>query len=213
VSVPRRRAAGGWPQTWADFFDTKKFPGKRAFPKSIYAGTVEIALMADGVAKDALYPLDFDRAFRKLDQLKGDMIFYDSYAQGQQFLVQGSATMIATANSRMIQLRKEGRGDFTYEQAVLYPWGAFPITKNAKHADAMNALIDTMSHPAVQAETARQLYLGPTVSAAFDLLNAEERALQPNSDENKAKAAVVNTETAARQDPDYVKRFFAWVGQ
>lgn len=201
------------PRNWADFFDTKKFPGKRAFPKSIYAGTVEIALMADGVAKEDLYPLDFDRAFRKLDQLKGDMIFYDSYAQGQQFLVQGSASMIATANSRMIQLKNEGRGDYTYDQAVLYPWGAFPITQNAKHADAMNALIDTMSHPAVQAEIARALYLGPTVSAAFDLLSAEERALQPNSEENRAKAAVVDTETAAKQDPEYVKRFFAWVGQ
>jgi len=201
------------PRTWADFFDTKKFPGKRAFPKSIYAGTVEIALMADGVDKDDLYPLDFDRAFRKLDQIKGDLIFYDSYAQGQQFLVQGSATMIATANSRMIQLKNEGRGDFTYEQAVLYPWSGFPITQNAKHVDAVNAMIDTMSHPAVQAEIARRLYLGPTVSAAFDLLTPEELALQPNSEENRAKAAVVNTEIAASQDAEYVERFFAWVGQ
>ncbi|NJC74074.1 extracellular solute-binding protein [Planosporangium thailandense] len=201
------------PKNWADFFDTKKFPGKRAFPKSIYAGTVEIALMADGVSKDNLYPLDFDRAFRKLDQIKGDLVFYDSYAQGQQYIVQGSATMVAIANSRMIQLKKDGKGDFTYEQAVLYPWGAFPITKNAKHADAVNALIDTMSHPAVQAEVARSLYLGPTVSAAFDLLSADEKALQPNSDENKAKAAVVNTEVAAKQDGEYVKRFFDWVGK
>mgnify|MGYP001242959049 CR=1 FL=1 len=201
------------PRTWADFFDTKKFPGKRAFPKSIYAGTVEIALMADGVDKDDLYPLDFDRAFRKLDQIKGDLIFYDSYAQGQQFLVQGSATMIATANSRMIQLKKEGRGDFTYEQAVLYPWGGFPITRNSKHADAANALVDTLAHPAVQAEVARKLYLGPTVSEAFDLLTPEELALQPNSEANRAKAAVVNTEVAASQDAEYVERFFAWVGQ
>ena len=201
------------PQTWVDFFDTKKFPGKRAFPKSIYAGTVELALMADGVGKDDLYPLDFDRGFAKLDELKKDLVFYDSYAQGQQLMVQGSASMMATANSRMIQLQEQGRGDFTYEQAVLYPWGAFPITQNAPHADAMNALIDTMSHPAVQAEIARTLYLGPIVSDAFDMLKKDELALQPNSEENRAKAAVLNTEVAAEQDPEYVKRFFAWVGQ
>jgi putative spermidine/putrescine transport system substrate-binding protein len=203
----------GTPQTWVDFFDTKKFPGKRAFPKSIYAGTVELALMADGVAKDDLYPLDFDRGFAKLDELKKDLVFYDSYAQGQQLMVQGSASMMATANSRMIQLQEQGRGDFTYEQAVLYPWGAFPITQNAPHADAMNALIDTMSHPAVQAEIARTLYLGPIVSDAFDMLKKDELALQPNSEENRAKAAVLNTEVAAEQDAEYVKRFFAWVGQ
>jgi putative spermidine/putrescine transport system substrate-binding protein len=204
---------GGTPASWADFFDTKTFPGKRAFPKSIYAGTVEIALMADGVSKDDLYPLDFDRAFAKLDELKDDIVFYDSYAQGQQLLVQGSATMIATANSRMIQLERDGRGDFTYDQAVLYPWSAFPMPKNAPHMDAANALLDTLSHPEVQAEVARKLYLGPTVSAAFDLLSEEELALQPNSEENLAKAAVVNTSEAAKQDGEYVERFFGWVGQ
>jgi putative spermidine/putrescine transport system substrate-binding protein len=203
----------GTPETWADFFDTKKFPGKRAFPKSIYAGTVEIALMADGADKDHLYPLDFNRAFAKLDEIKNDLVFYDSYAQGQQLLVQGSASMMATANSRMIQLQNQGRGKFTYNQAVLYPWGAFPITKHAQHADATNAMIDTMSHPAVQAEIAKTLYLGPTVSDAFDMLAKDELALQPNSPQNRAKAAVLNTQVAAHQDPEYVKRFFAWVGQ
>lgn len=203
----------GTPETWADFFDTSKFPGKRAFPKSIYAGTVEIALMADGVSKDDLYPLDFDRAFAKLDELKSDLVFYDSYAQGQQLMVQGSVSMMATANSRMIQLREQDRGDFTYDQAVLYPWGGFPITQNAPHPDATNALIDTLSHPEVQAEIARKLYLGPIVSDAFDLLSEDELALQPNSPENQEKAAVVNTEVVASQDPEYVERFFAWVGQ
>ncbi|MGH3467990.1 MAG: extracellular solute-binding protein, partial [Thermocrispum sp.] len=203
----------GAPKTWADFFDTRRFPGKRAFPKSIYAGTAEIALVADGVSKDNLYPLDLDRAFAKLDELKGDMVFYDSYAQGQQFLVQGSASMIATANSRMIQLRNSEQGDFTYADAVLYPWSCFPMPVNARHADAANALIDFMSHPQVQAIVARELYLGPTVSATFDLLTEDELALQPNSEQNVAQAAVVDTAKAARQDADYVERFFSWVGQ
>ncbi|MBA2697365.1 MAG: extracellular solute-binding protein [Nocardioidaceae bacterium] len=58
------------PATWVDFFDTKKFPGKRTFPKSIYAGTAEIALMADGASRDDLYLIDFDRAFAKLDETR-----------------------------------------------------------------------------------------------------------------------------------------------
>lgn len=203
----------GTPATWVDFFDTKKFPGKRAFPKSIYAGTAEIALMADGVSPDDLYPLDFDRAFAKLDEIKGDLIFYDSYAQGQQYVVQGSASMMATANSRMIQLQKDGAGDFTYEQAVLYPWGAFPLTQNAPNMDAANALVDFMSHPTLQAEVGAQLYLGPTVSEAFNAFDKDQLALMPNSDENRGKAALVDTEQAATQDVDYVDRFFSWVGQ
>ncbi len=45
--------------------------------------------MADGASRDDLYLIDFDRAFAKLDEIKADLIFYDGYAQGQQYIVQG----------------------------------------------------------------------------------------------------------------------------
>jgi putative spermidine/putrescine transport system substrate-binding protein len=201
------------PKNWADFFDTKTFPGKRAFPKTIYAGTAEIALLADGVPKDKIYPLDFDRAFAKLNTIKKDLIFYDSYAQGQQYLVQGSASMIATANSRMIELVSGGQKvGYTYQDAILYPWGAFAMPQHGPAPDVANALIDFLSTPEQQAAVAKNLFLGPTVSKAFDLLTAAERSQQPNSDDNKAKQLTVNTATAAKQDPEYVKRFTAWLG-
>lgn len=38
------------PQSWAEFWDTSKFPGERTFYKSPYE-TLEVALLADGVAK------------------------------------------------------------------------------------------------------------------------------------------------------------------
>jgi putative spermidine/putrescine transport system substrate-binding protein len=202
------------PTGWADFFDLARFPGKRAFPRSIYAGTAEIALLADGVAKDQMYPLDLDRAFAKLDTIKSEIIFYDSYAQGQQYMAQGSASMIAIPNSRMIQLKDSGRPvDWTYQDAVLYPWGGFPITQNAPHMDAANALVDYMSTPEVQAMVARRLYLGPTVSAAFDQLTPEEQALQPSAPANVAKQVSVDVAALATQDVDYVTRFTAWVGE
>jgi putative spermidine/putrescine transport system substrate-binding protein len=202
------------PTGWADFFDTARFPGKRAFPRSIYAGTAEIALLADGVPKEQMYPLDLDRAFAKLDTIKNDIIFYDSYAQGQQYMAQGSASMIAIANSRMIQLKDSGRPiDWTYQDAILYPWGGFPITQNAPHMDAANALVDYLSTPEVQAMVARRLFLGPTVSAAFDQLTPEEQALQPSAPANVAMQLSVDVEALATQDVDYVTRFTAWVGE
>jgi putative spermidine/putrescine transport system substrate-binding protein len=204
---------GATPTGWADFFDTKKFPGKRAFPKSIYAGTAEIALLADGVAKDKIYPLDLDRALAKLDTIKSDLVFYDSYAQGQQYLVQGSASMIATANSRMIQLKNTGRPvDWTYQDAVLYPWGAFGMPQKPPNPDAANALIDYLSTPEAQAAVAKRLYLGPVVSAAFDMLTPAEKAMQPSAPENVAKQLSVDVPSLAKQDAEYVKKFFAWVG-
>ncbi|MCW2942408.1 MAG: putative spermidine/putrescine transport system substrate-binding protein [Actinomycetia bacterium] len=205
---------GATPQGWADFFDTKKFPGKRAFPKSIYMGTVEAALLADGVPKDKIYPLDFDRAFKKLDTIKNDLIYYDTYAQGQQYMTQGSASMIITSSSRMIQLKNDGQPvDFSFQDAILYPWSAFAMPQHPQHADAANALLDFMSTPEQQAVVAKKVFLGPTVSAALKLLTPAELALTPSAPDNVAKQLTINVESCAKQDADYVKRFFAWVGK
>jgi putative spermidine/putrescine transport system substrate-binding protein len=62
------------PKTMADFFDLKKFPGKRGMRKSPKV-TLEFALIADGVpAKDVYKVLGTEagvkRAFAKLDTIK-----------------------------------------------------------------------------------------------------------------------------------------------
>ena len=61
--------AGRRPTTWADLFDTRKFPGKRTMLDQPTAN-LEAALMADGVAPSDLYPLDVERALRKIDTIK-----------------------------------------------------------------------------------------------------------------------------------------------
>ncbi|WP_146053940.1 extracellular solute-binding protein, partial [Pseudomonas syringae] len=58
------------PSGWADFWDTKKFPGKRGLRKGAKY-TLEFALMADGVAPQDVYKVlaskdGQDRVFKKL---------------------------------------------------------------------------------------------------------------------------------------------------
>src|SRR5262249_23090316 len=60
------------PKSWADFWDTKKYPGKRALRKGPKTN-LEIALLADGVAPGDVYkllatPAGVDRAFDKLSK-------------------------------------------------------------------------------------------------------------------------------------------------
>jgi putative spermidine/putrescine transport system substrate-binding protein len=205
---------GATPSSWADFFDTGKFPGKRAFPKSLYMGTVEVALLADGVSKDKIYPLDFDRAFAKLNTLRNDLLFYDTYAQGQQYMAQGSTSMILTSSSRVQQLKDDGQPvDYSFQDGILYPWSSFTMPRNPPHADAANALLDLMSTPEQQAAIAKKLRLGPTVSGAFDLLSPAELALVPSAPANVAKQLTIDVASCAAQDEEYVKRFTAWVGR
>src|ERR1035437_10116667 len=87
------------PQNWADFWDVKKFPGRRGM-RSNPLDTLEEALMADGVPIDKLYPLDVDRAFRSLDKIKPQVAWWTSGAQSAQLIQSGEVDMICAWNGR-----------------------------------------------------------------------------------------------------------------
>jgi putative spermidine/putrescine transport system substrate-binding protein len=90
----------GTPTGWADFFDLQKFPGKRGFWKYSTGGVFEFALMADGVAPKSLYPLDVDRAIKKLDTIKNDIVWWDTGAQSQERVGSGEVAMTMIWNGR-----------------------------------------------------------------------------------------------------------------
>ena len=88
------------PQTWADFWDVKRFPGRRSLRRSPL-DTLEQALMADGVPIDKLYPLDLDRAFKSLDRIKPHInLWWTSGAQAMQAIQSGDVDMMSTWNGR-----------------------------------------------------------------------------------------------------------------
>ena len=99
---------GEAPSKIADFFDVKRFPGKRIvhdYPKS---GLLEAALVADGVAPDKVYPLDLERALRKLDTIKSSLVFAPSYGAIQQMMVDKQGSMVLTVTARSIVTAQSG---------------------------------------------------------------------------------------------------------
>lgn len=204
----------GGPQNWKDFWDVEKYPGKRGWPSGIYAGTLEAALMADGVAKDDLYPLDFKRAFKKLDELRPHMVFWNTYAQGQQLLMQRAISALMSANGRFHEIRRLGKPIVqVWNEAVLYPWSAMPVPKNAPHPSAIFGLISWMSNAERQAAFARHTGYGPTNSGAFKHLNDEEIANVPNSEAHRDVAATINADYLAGVDAEYFDRYRRWVAK
>ena len=104
-------AEGAAPTTVADFFDTANFPGKRALRKRPQVN-LEWALIADGVAPADVYSVlateeGQDRAFAKLDTIKGDIVWFDSWSQAPQLLADGGAAMVQSANGRIFSAIKE----------------------------------------------------------------------------------------------------------
>src|SRR5690606_30131831 len=94
------RFKGDTPQSWADFWDVKRFPGRRSLSKSPI-DTLEQALLADGVPLDKLYPLDLDRAFKSLDRIKPHVaVWWTGGAQSAQIIQSGEVDMVAIWNGR-----------------------------------------------------------------------------------------------------------------
>lgn len=122
------------PKTWADFWNVKDFPGKRALPD--YPGySLPLALLADGVAPDKLYPLDIDRAFASLQKIKGSVaVWWKAGAQAPQLLENKEVAYSAAWSGRIVGNPKI---DYTYNQGLLQlayfvvPKGADPAAKAA----------------------------------------------------------------------------------
>lgn len=164
--------AGRTPQTWADFWDTGAFPGSRSL-QSPDAGPpeLEFALLADGVPLDKLYPLDVDRAFRALDEIKG--VVREFWADG--------ATPGLLLERRQIAASSvwHGRPNALIRQGVplAYQWNGarrqssgYGIPNGARHPDAAYKLIDFALRPEVQAAFAEIYPMGPVVPAAYEHL-------------------------------------------
>jgi len=98
---------GKRPKNWADVFDLKKFPGQRSFRDRV-TPMLEIALLADGVDPKALYPLDVDRAFSKLDTVKSSIVWWSTNAQSQQLINDGQVNVGVIVNGRAYDVAAKG---------------------------------------------------------------------------------------------------------
>src|SRR3954447_15329115 len=145
------------PQSWADFWDVKKFPGKRSYRKGV-AGALEPALMADGVPPEKVYevlaaPGGIERAIKKIKELKPHVaVWWSSGAQHAQLMKDGEVDMITGWNGRFDVIAKDGaKVAYTYNQGLL-DYDCFAIPKDAPNKAAAMKLLAEMSKPQYQAE-------------------------------------------------------------
>jgi putative spermidine/putrescine transport system substrate-binding protein len=99
------------PKTWADFYDTARFPGKRTIEGGtgdIDPGVLEGALLADGVSPHDMYPIDVKRALAKMSSIKKDIVFWSTGAQSQQLIESGQVDMALVWSGRAYSAVKNG---------------------------------------------------------------------------------------------------------
>jgi len=130
---------GSEPKSWAEFWDVKRFPGPRALPNpSLGEATLEFALLADGVPMASLYPLDVERALKKLAEIRGSIVkFWDAGAMSVQLLIDAEATLVGLWNTRLYEARGKGapvEAQWNQNQAALVAFGVNRHARNAAHA-------------------------------------------------------------------------------
>lgn len=205
------------PQSWADFWDTEKYPGKRGLrrhPKY----TLEFALMADGVPPDQVYDVlrteeGVDRAFAKLDEIKDDIIWWEAGAQAPQLLASGEVIMTSAYNGRISAANEEGRNFKVVWPGSIYAVDSWVILANSPHKEAALEFIAFASEPEHQANLPKSIAYGVTHKDAAAQIDKEILQDLPTAPDNLAGAIQLDTEFWVENVEPLTERLTAWAAQ
>ena len=165
---------GPGPQTIEEFFDAEAFPGKRGLRKRPQVN-MEWALLADGVAPEDVYEtLSTDegqaRAFAKLDTIKDDIVWYDSWSQAPVLLNDGGAQMVQSANGRIYAAIKDDGAPFSIVwDSHVYDLDVWAIMKGTPHKEKAMEFIQFATRT-VPLSGMQDVAYGPTRRSAQALL-------------------------------------------
>lgn len=204
------------PQNFAEFWDVKKFPGKRSLRFSPKAA-LESALLADGVAPADVYktlaaPGGIDRAFAKLDQIKPDIVWWRSGAQPFQLVGSGEVNFSTGFVGRVAAQRKDGKPFDLAWDTLLWSFDYWAVIKGSPNAAEGLKLINYMTDFDPLLGMLKDWPLSPankTFASRADLRQANPDMLTNNTD----RGLFLNTEFWIERGEDLEKRFNTWAAK
>src|SRR6266849_4705707 len=175
----------GGPQSWADFWDVKKFPGPRCLYDRSFT-CLAFALLADGVPADKLYPMDIDRAFGKMSELKPHIrTWWRDGSQSQQLIRDGEVDMIAMWSARAIDLIDDKVPvEIVWNQAETY-YSNLVVPRGDPRAKETWQFCNFVAQAKPQAEFAMMLPYGPANPGARALMTEARLRQTPAWPENE----------------------------
>jgi len=195
------------PKDWHAFW---AFNGRRGLWKRPYQ-TMEVALMADGVDKDKLYPLDIDRALKSLAKIKDGVYWWERGAQVAQILIDGEVETTAAWNGRVYEPKKSGAPvDYHLNQALLVA-DAWVVPKGAPNKREAMEFIALAVSTDRQAVFSQKLPYGPVNADALKLLPKETLAILPSSEENLKRSAFLDVTWWADNGSKAEDAFNKWI--
>lgn len=208
---------GEGPKSWADFWNVQKWPGKRALRKSAKF-SMEIALLADGVKPADVYKVlsteaGIQRAFKKLDELKPHLQWWEAGAQPPQWLAAGDVVMTSAYNGRISAAVKEGRNFKIVWNGQLYALDSWVIVKGSPNLNQAYDFIKFASQPQNQAVSAAAIPYGPTHVKAVAAVDPKIAIDLPTYPANLKGSVAVDAEWWVDHQEELNERFNVWASK
>ncbi|WP_376964532.1 extracellular solute-binding protein [Azospirillum sp. A26] len=162
------------PNSWAEFWDTGAYPGPRSLGSmDANVADLEMALLADGVPMDKLYPLDLERAFASLTRIRASVPkFWESGAMCAQMLASKEVAMTSIWSDRLIPLANQGAPvALTWNQCRIEQQ-VYGVMKYGSNPNGAKLFLDYVLSPEVQSKFAEKIAAIPANNKALDYVPA-----------------------------------------
>ena len=202
--VRTKKPATDFQKLW----QTASYPGRRGLRKRA-SETMEMALIADGVPLDKIYPLDVERAFKSLDKIKDSVrVWYDQTPQGITLVQTGECEYTYTFANRVKVAKESGISiDFSFDQN-LNAMSYFTVLRGTPRKEAAMRYLEFITRPAQQVRMAEKISLVPIAKGAEKLISEAAKKWQPKL--NSPQNLFVNDNYWADHFVELDKRFKEW---
>lgn len=201
------------PATWAEFFDTTKFKGRRA----LYAQprpTFEIALMAAGVPKDKLYPISIDDAFAACDAIKDKVdLWVERTSQWDVLIESGEVDLAGASLSRLDGGRKAGIFDFHFNESIVEQSYWTVPAKAPGREDAMKLIAWMMQAKGMQKYVTEMPYYVLANTSIYDGIPEETAKLLPGYPANAALNMYIDEDWWGANAEEVQTRWLDWMSR
>jgi len=223
LAYDARAFPGVKPTSINDFFDTDRFPGPRAVQRSP-DGILEWALLAEGVPPEQVYGLlSTDRglrlAFRRLEAIREDIVWWTDPAEPAEILAEGRAVMAAGFNGRFFDAAARGAPvDIVWDGRII----GTEVWAIPQASDAPEAARDFLAfalRPASMARLSERIPYGPARHSAFERVGLHPetgvpmRAHLPNAPQHGGRALLRDAAWYANTRALRQRRFQAWLAR
>ena len=211
----RARQAQG-PANYVELWDLQRFPGKRSLrfgPKM----TLEIALLADGVAANQIYellatPQGQDRAFASLDRIKPQILWWRSGTQPLQFVGSGEAAYAVGYVGRTARAAEQGADYPLQWNTLLYSYDYWAVVRGSENADQGMRLIEHITEAGPLRAMSADWAISPANAAVArdpELLRRQPAMVAAHAE----KGLFIDTDFWVEHGADLEARFAAWAAR